>query len=79
MMSAIELLEQLGASAKYNKNNSAEAQMMRDKVLQAMDNLEETPDKQWCVLVPAEEEEPKEEPGEDDDSEGKEETSIRFN
>ena len=77
-MSAIELLEQLGASASLNRNASEHANQIRQQAIDALNELELPRDKQWCVLVPAEEE-PKEQPSDDDESEEKEEPTIRFN
>lgn len=62
-MSAIELLEQIGANAALNLNNDAETAVIRQQAIDAMDQLEQPPAKKWCILLPAEEEQ------QDDDSE----------
>ena len=78
-MSAIELLEQLGASATLNRNPSEYANQIRQQAIDALNELDMPRDKQWCVLVPAEEE-PTEQPSDDDDApEEKDESTIRFN
>jgi len=62
-MSAIELLEQIGANAALNLNKDAETAVIRQQAIDAMDQLEQPPAKKWCILLPAEEEQ------QDDDSE----------
>ena len=73
-MSAIQLLEQLGASALHQRGGSAETAVVREQALQAMESIEQ-PIKQWCIVVPAEDEDG------DTPSEGDDETKdeIRLN
>lgn len=63
-MSAIQLLEQLGASSIHHRGANAETAQVREQALQAMENIEQ-PEKQWCIVVPAEPED--DSPSEDDE------------
>lgn len=73
-MSALELLEQIGANASLNLNNDAESAVIRQQAIDAMDQLDQPPAKKWCILLPAEEEQkeddseqqPEEEPEKDE-------------
>ena len=56
-MSAIQLLEQLGASATLQRQDTAEAQSVKQAALDALDTYEK-PVKQWCILFPADDESP---------------------
>lgn len=76
-MSAIQLLEQLGASAPLQRNQSAEAAAIRQQAMDAMENME-SPIHQWCLIVPAEEE-GEEGDGENKEGEDKDSEQIRLN
>lgn len=72
-MSAIEILEAIGASAKLNRTNSEEAAVIRQQAIDALNELEQPAEKKWCILAPAEDEQqdgeedqPEEEPSKDD-------------
>lgn len=70
-MSAIKLLEQLGANASLQNAEAAKA-MMAGSSLNETNN---TNDKMWCLLVPAEDDEKQE----DDNDKETDNNEITFN
>ena len=75
-MSAIQLLEKLGASAEHHRGSCYQTDLVRELAIQAMENTE-LPEKQWCMIMPAE---PEDEPTEEEPSEDeKKSEDIRLN
>lgn len=74
-MSALQLLEKLGSTARLNRSGADGAAVIRKQLFDLLEP-NSTTIKQWCVMVPAEDDET---PPEDDKKDSDKESKIELN